>query len=234
MSNSRRLDYLGIAIGVLGLIPPVIELLRRDFQLALLFSLLLIVTFSWFLFAIQTGRGPHYQTTLMKKTLTLHDSGGRNATVRREQTIQARFGNLQGVWWKGNIVDGSLSDFQVDGGPPDEIERIGCSISFFKRFRNPLSKGERRTILWQYRAIDSFLSDQEASLTDAIPGTKRLELFIEFPADRLCRSAEFHVEVAGDDTQIHKGLEIQADGRRVFASVDSPKPGHTYRIDWSW
>ncbi len=234
MSNNRRLDYLGIAIGVLGLIPPVVELVRRDFQLAALFLLLLVVTFGWFLFAVQSGRGPHYQTTLMKKTLILRDSKGHFATVRREQTIQARFGNLQGIWWKGNIVDGSLVDFLVDGNDPDEIERIGCSVSFFKRFRNPLSKGERRTILWEYTALESFLSDHEASLTDSIPGTRRLELLIEFPVDRLCRHAEFHVEVAGDDTQTHDGLEIQADGRLIFASVDSPKPGHTYRIDWSW
>ena len=234
MNTERNRFWLGTGLGVLGLVAPVVEFARRDFQLAALYFLVLLLMFAWFFFSLRSGRGPHYETILMRKVLTIHDREGKLAEVRREQTIRARYGNLQGIWWKGNIVDGSMSNFKVDGETPDDIESLGCSKSFYKKFTNPLSKGEERTVIWTLQAADSLLSTREAFLHESIPATKRLEMEVNFPENRRCTSAEFHEEVAGYDTRRLDGPRVIGGGQKLFAPVKSPKDGHTYRIDWAW
>jgi len=234
MDTDSSRFWFGTGLAVLGLIPPIVEFVRRDFTLAILFTVVLLLMFALFYVSLFSGRGPQYETLLMKKVLTIQDRDGHLAEVRREQTIHARYGNLQGIWWKGNLVDGSMSEYKVDGDDPDEVEPLGSSLSFYKRFTNPLSKGEERTIFWSYKAANSFSGSNEAFIHDTIPGTKQLEMEINFPDQRKCASAEFHVEVAGHDTHTLDGLRRIANGKQLIAVVKWPKAGHTYRVDWRW
>jgi hypothetical protein len=235
LSTDRKLAWISLLIGILGLLPWLFDQVSKShYQLAILYCLLLILLLAFFFYTLFSGRGPHYETLLMKKILTLKDENGRSAEIRREQTVRARYDNLQGIWWKGNIVDGSMRDFFVDGTEPDDIETVGCSRSFYKRFKVPLSKGEEATLIWTFQADDSFLSEDETFLHETIPATRKLELEVNFPDRRRCGLSGFHVEVAGDDTRPQSGLVNNGQGKQLVAVVKAPKPGHTYRIDWTW
>lgn len=236
MSKDDYRFWLGIALGTLGLIASIVEFLKHDKnELAgAFFILLILLVFAWFFYAVRSGSGVHYDTLKMTKVLTIKDPQGLLAEVDRVQLIRARWGNLQGVWWRSNIADGSISDYQVDGAQPDAVEKLGNSLSFYKRFTNPLSKGEKKSIRWSFLAHNSFPTSQEAFLHETIPGTRELVLEVNFPSARKCLSAEFHEEIAGDATRLVDGLERTEDGGKLVACVKSPKAGHTYRIDWRW
>jgi hypothetical protein len=175
MDTQNRQFWLGIGLGILGLVPPVVEYAKRDFQLAALFVFILLLMFLWFYFSLRSGHGPHYETLLMKKVLTIKDPQGKLAEARCEQRIRAHYGNLQGIWRKNNVVDGSMSDFRVDGKPPDEIDKLGSNMSFYKRFTIPLSKGEERDVIWTFQATDSLLNAEEAFLHDTTSTIRQLE-----------------------------------------------------------
>lgn len=234
MNTEDNRFWLGIGLAILGLIPPAVEFAKKDIQFAVLYSAVFVLMLAWFFVSLRSGRGPHYETVLMRKMLTLRNREGKLAEVRREQTVRARYGNLEGIWWRGNIVDGTMSNFKVDGDDPDVIEPLGCSRSFYKRFTNPLSKGGKKTVIWSFNAVDSFLSSEESFLHETIPGMKELRLEVNFPDDRRCIAEEFHVEVAGDDTRTLSGLQKVNGGKQLIAVVKSPKPGRTYRLDWKW
>ena len=187
----------------------------------------------WFYFSLHCGHGPHYETLLMKKVLTIKDPQGRLAEARCEQRIRAHYGNLQGIWRKNNVVDGSMSDFRIDGKPPDEIDKLGSNMSFYKRFTIPLSKGEERDVIWTFQATDSLLNAEEAFLHDTTIGTKLLEMEVVFPDERGFISASFHEEVGGENSNPLPGLE-KIGHKKLVARKESPKPGYTYRIDWTW
>ncbi len=234
MNTDRKLAWISLVIGLLGLFPWLQEQIHnRNYQLAITYGSLIALLFIFFGYTLRSGKGPHYETLQMKKILTLLEDGQR-AEVRREQTIRARYDNLQGIWWKGNIVDGSMRDFAVDGKNPDRIESVGCSRSLYKEFRPPLSKGERITVIWTFQADNSFPSGHESFSHETIPATRNLEMVIHFPDKRRCVSEKFHVEVAGDDARPHDGLEKRGEGKLLVATVRTPKPGHTYTIDWIW
>ncbi len=233
MDTQHRQFWLGTGIGILGLVPSVVEYIKKDFQLATLYSLPLLILFLWFFASYRSGRGPHYETLLMKKVLTIKDPQGKLAEARCEQRIRTRYGNLHGIWRKNNVVDGCMNDFKVDGKPPDEIDKLGSNMSFYKRFTIPLSKGEERDVVWTFQAVDSLLSSEEAFLHDTTIGTKVLEMEVIFPDERGFTSASFHEEVGGEILEPLPGLE-KIGQKKLAAKVKSPKPGHTYRIDWTW
>jgi membrane protein implicated in regulation of membrane protease activity len=231
MNTDRMLAWVGLTIGILGLIP-----IFRDasLQLQIAYSVVLVLLVAFFVFVYRSGRGPSYETLLMKKVLTIEDKGGTLAGIKREQKIRARFGNLEGVWWRGNIADGTLSDFKVDGRDPDRTETVGGTLSLYKAFKRPLLRNEEKTILWSMKANGSFKNDSETFGHETVPKTKELVLEINFPTGRPCRNPIFYVQVAGNYVGPQDGLENNAYGQQLVATVHGPKQGHTYCVDWEW
>jgi len=226
--------WLSIAIGALGLFLSIAEWIRKDYLFALLFILLILMIFAWYRFSLHSNSGIHYETSELHMILDLQDAHGHSAILRRIQKIRARWGNLQGIWWRGIIGDGSLHSFQVDNAAPNKIEKLGTSIGLYKEFKIPLSKGEQHTVSWRCIATDSFPATEEAFLHIAIPGIRNLILEVNFPAQRKCLSAECHEDVGGDATQLLEGVERNQDGSQVKVATRHPRAGHTYRIDWTW
>lgn len=231
MSTDRMLAWVGVVIGLLGLIP-IFE--SANLQLRIAYSIILFLLLAGFIFLYRYGRGPIYETIRLRKVVTITQKDGSLAELRREQTIRVRYGSLDGIWWRGNSADGSLSEFKVDGNDPDKIETSAGEQSFYKAFQPPLPKGEEQQVNWSLQVIDSFKLAQESFEHNTIPWTKELEMEINFPHDRKCRNPRFYVKIAGDYVGPHDGMENIGDGLQLVAKVHAPKPGHTYCIGWAW
>ena len=231
MDTQNRQFWLGIGLGVLGLLASVVRFFKNELLLGILVIFILLLMFVLYFVSSASGRGPHYESLKMRKTLTIKDSRGKEAEASCEQRIRARFDNLQGIWRKNNVVDGSMSDFKVDGQPPDKIETFGSNKSFYKQFATPLSKGEEMDVIWTFKATDSLLDAEEAFLHETTVGTKELIMEVVFPDERGFTSASFHEEVGGEIIGSLAGLE-KTGQKRLSATVKSPKPG--YQGNWHW
>lgn len=181
MNTDRLLAWVGVAIGILGLIP-----IFRDAsnQVRLAYATGLVALLITFMVLYRAGKGPQYSTMSMKKTLTFTGGDRRYATLVREQRIKINYGSMNEIWCRNIVADGQIENFRIDGIPPDADDqaRLGCLLDVRKRFLRTLYRGDEETVAWSYDLVDSFPENQEFMDHDVTPGTRLLELVVELPA----------------------------------------------------
>jgi len=231
VSTDRMIGLAGLVIGLLGLIP-----IFRDAsaQVRSAYLVALALALALFVLTVINGRGPNYKTLLVRKVLTVFDTGGKLAEIRSEQTIRVRYGSLEGVWWNGLTADGTFSDPKANGKAPTQSKRFGPTLSYYHAFKPPLSRGETKTVVWSIKTHDSFTNANEALLHDTTPWTKRLIMEVNLPEGRPAKNPKLHVEVAGSYTETLDDPRNNGNGRQLVAEVNRPKQGHTYSLDWEW
>jgi len=198
--SDRQLAWFGIILrAFLGLIP-----IFRDAsnQLRLDCAVAVLTLLGAFLLLILQGTGPQYRTLSMKKTLEILDKDGSRARLYREQRIVVRYGQLGEIWCRNIVADGSISNLQIDGSPPDGRESTGCLLSICKKFKEPYFKGQEVTVIWTYERLDSFPAIHEALEHDVTPGMQHLELEVRLPEDRRAQRSGLHKLFAGEPAKL--------------------------------
>lgn len=231
MSTDRILAWVGVAIGILGLIP-----IFRDssLQLRVAYAVILLLLLVLFTFLYRSGRGPQYATRSMTKTLKIVESDGSLARMSREQRIRVNYGQLGEIWCRNIVADGSIQNLLIDNNPPDDEKKMGCLLSICKRFTTPLFRGQEASILWTYDLRDAFTEKNERIEHDVTPGTYYLELIVELPDSRPCRSATLHESVSGEPARLLPDPAIELHGTVLKAVVKRPSEGHTICLSWEW
>jgi hypothetical protein len=227
------LAWVGVGIGILGLIP---IFGGASVQLRIAYASALILLLVLFTVLYRIGRGPQYSTISMTKTLTFTEGNGNRATLVREQKIKVNYGSMREIWCRNIVADGRIADVQIDGVPlqDDDQEWLGCLLDIRKRFLRTLYRGDQESVVWSYDLIDSFPKQQEFIDHDVTPGTQLLELIVELRGDKLCRATRLEEKVAGEPSKQLKNPEILMNGTRIRAIVRSPKEGRTIRLSWQW
>lgn len=159
MSTDRMLAWVGVATGILGLIP---IFLNSSLQLRVVYAVTLVLLLALFFTLYRSGRGPQYATLSMKKTLEIVEADGSLARMRREQHIRVNYGQLSEIWCRNIVADGSIQNLQIDNEPPDDEKSMGCLLSICKRFSTPLFRGQEAIFVWTYDLLDSFPARTEA------------------------------------------------------------------------
>lgn len=231
MSTDRILAWVGVAIGMLGLIP-----IFRDspLQLRVAYTAILVLLLVLFAVLYRSGRGPQYSTLSMKKTLELVEPDGSLARMRREQRIRVNYGQLSEIWCRNIVADGNIQRVHIDGEQPDEEKKMGCLLSVCKRFDTPIFKGQEASIVWTYELVNSFLAKAEVLDHDVKQATRFLELTVIFPNNRPCRGAGLHELIAGDPERLLQSPTIESNGTLVKATIRRPEKGRTIRLTWDW
>jgi hypothetical protein len=233
LSADRILAWLGLTIGLLGLIP-IFRDSSAQLRLAYCFALLLLLI----LFAVlyRSGRGPQYSTLSMRKTLVLKASDGSHAELLREQKIRVNFSSMSEIWCRNIVADGSIANLRIDGVALQDVDQewLGCLLDIRKRFLRTLYRGDEESVLWSYDLINSFPKQKEFIDHDVTPGTQLLELVVELPEQRPCREARLEEKVAGEPSKQLKDPEILRSGTLVRATIRAPKEGRTIRLSWQW
>jgi hypothetical protein len=231
MSTDRILAWVGLAIGILGLIP-----IFRDSSLQLTIAYVVVLTLLVILFAFlyRSGRGPQYATLSMRKTLEIVEADGSLARMRREQRIRVNYGQLSEIWCRNIVADGSIQNLLIDNNPPDDEKRMGCLLSICKRFETPLFRGQEKTIVWTYELRNSFLARTEVLDHDVKQATRYLELTVVLPASRPCCGASMHELIAGDPEKLLPNPTIDMHGTILKAILKRPEKGRTIRLTWEW
>jgi hypothetical protein len=231
MNTDRVLAWVGVAIGILGLIP-----IFRDasLQLAIAYTIVLALLLILFAFLYRSGRGPQYATLSMKKTLRIVETDGSLARMSREQRIRVNYGQLSEIWCRNIVADGSIQNLLIDKSPPDDEKRMGCLLSICKRFSTPLFRGQEATILWTHELLNAFPAINERMEHDVTPETLYLELIVELPNSRPCRAATLHESVSGEPARLLPDPTIELHGTVLKAVVKRPREGRTICLSWEW
>jgi hypothetical protein len=231
MSTDRILAWVGVAIGILGLIPIFLD---SSMQLRLAYAVVLTLLLVLFAVLYRSGRGPQYATLSMKKTLEIVEADGSLAWMRREQRIRVNYGQLSEIWCRNIVADGSIHSLLIDNCPPDDEKRMGCLLSICKRFDNPLFRGQEKTIIWTYELRNSFSARTEVLDHDVKQATRYLELTVVLPVSRPCRGASLHELIAGDPDKLLPNPVIDMHGTVLKAILKHPEKGRTIRLTWEW
>ena len=233
MSTDRKIAWFGIGLSVLGLIP-----IFRDanVQIIVAYCLLFFALVGFFLYAAYRTSGPQYTTLSLKKELEIEDREGHLSHLKRIQRIRVNYGSVEEIWCRGIYADGKIDNFSVDGAAPPTHDRIesGHTVSLRKRFPEAIFSGHEATVEWSYDLHDSFPNSHEALESDIRHGTRKVELTVLLPTDRLCIKASMHLLAGGDPVSQLDDPEISEDRRSLRSIVWSPKSGHTLRLSWDW
>ncbi len=197
-NTDRSLACVGILIGLLGLIP-----IFRDSnaQVRVSYIAALVLLLVVFFVVYNSGRGPQYSTTSMRKHLRFLSEDGALATFTREQAIRINYGSMDEIWCRNIVADGKIQNVRVDGQPPlpEDQQRLGCLLDVRKKFGGSLYKGQTAKICWSHDLLDSFPNRREFIDHDVTPSTKCLELIVELPrGQRKFENAKLEERVAGE------------------------------------
>jgi hypothetical protein len=231
LNTDRLLAWVGVVIGILGLIP-----IFRDsaVQFQLVYGVTLCVLLVLFVVLYRTGRGPQYETLSIRKTLEIVTADGSFARMRREQRIRVRYGQLSEIWCRNIVADGSIRNLLIDDSPPDDAKTLGCLLSICKRFRAPIFRNQQIDIVWSYELHQAFLAKSERLEHDVTPGTHLLELVVILPKARPSLGASLHELVAGEPAQPLDNPTVGQRSTVLKSTVKRPKEGRTVCLSWEW
>lgn len=231
MSTDRKLAWLGLLVGLIGLIPVLHE---ASFKLSTLLVLLLVAVGSYLVYSEWQVTRSAMTTLELEKKVVIHDAGGTNSTLTRRQKIRANYAFLGEIWFRNMVTDGSFGPVTIDGVPPAMITRMGCLLSYSKRFTPPLSRGTVCEVRLTCDVADSFPSTEEGLLHEVAQDTRLLYLKVELPSARVCKTAALYLEAAGEPARELEKPEISFDRRLITSTIKMPITGYTYHLHWTW
>lgn len=231
MSVDRRLAWIGLFVGIAGLIPALKE---TGWGWALALTVVLMAIGGYLVYSEWSSTRTAVTVLSLEKKVVIHDKNGARATLTRVQKIRVNQGWLQEYWFRNMVADGSFGPFMIDGQEPAQSAKLGCLVSHAKRFDRPLSKGTEREIRLECDVQGCFTANQEGLLHDVAQDTRVLVLKVELPADRVCRERRLLVEAAGEPDKELETPELSGDHRTITATIKRPKTGFTYHLYWTW
>ena len=218
MSTDRKLAWAGLALGIVGLIPLFKEQ-AWGWTLAVLLAMLLVG--GYLVYSEWSSTRTAVTILSLRKKAVIHDIQGKTARLERVQKIRVNYGWLSEYWFRNMVTDGSFGPFTIDGDPPAQTEKLGCLVSYSKRFDKPLSRGTVRDLRLECDVQDCFLSKDEGLLHDVAQDTRLLILEVELPANRLCQDARLVLEAAGEPSSELEKPEVSADHRTISATMQA-------------
>jgi hypothetical protein len=231
VSIDRKLAWVALLIGVAGLIPAFKE---AGWAWTLPIILFLLAIGGYLAYSEWSSTRTAVSILSLEKKVVIHDRSGANASLVRVQKIRVNQGWLSEYWFRNMVSDGQFGAFTIDGEAPSESKRLGCLVSYSKRFEKPLSKGTVRELKLACEPQDSFLARDEGLLHDVAQDTHELILKVELPADRVCLEARLLLEAAGEPAKELQKPEVAEDRRTITATIKRPKTGFTYNLCWWW
>jgi hypothetical protein len=226
LDKNDLLAWLGVLLGV----PALIELfVQHQYAIAVLIFIQIGVLI-WLFFFLNR---PAYTLLEVAKTLTIHDPGGKSATLTRTQWARPNQSGLSQFWCKNLGADGEIKNIRIDGKPVSATDmRVSCRVlSIRKIFDKRLGWRKKFRVEVAYDLEDSFCAAEESLIHSVDYDTKVLKMRIELP--KKCFDAQFFYRL-GDDERKAGEIDIREDRLVLDAQCRNPKIGADYYVSWTW
>ncbi|UJP05342.1 MAG: hypothetical protein LZF61_11010 [Nitrosomonas sp.] len=168
----------------------------------------------------------------LKKTLTVHDSGGNKATLTQIQMTTSCHADNSEYWFRNIRAVGSISNFRINDHSPDEQKKEGDNYQLCMRISPELKliDGAGLTLTYEYQ--DAF-TQNEGMLSHIVDDdTRQLRMTIQLPEGRTVSTARFFCQY---DDREEALLPPTVTGKTIIeAVVENPKIGAEYCLQWRW
>lgn len=168
----------------------------------------------------------------LRKILTIHDTGGSQATLTQKQMTTACHVENSEYWFRNIRAMGSISNFKVNDSDPAEqiIENGNYQVCMKLPSGLKAIDGSDLTLSYEYK--DAF-TQTEGVLSHVIDDdTQQLHLIVELPKGRPISSARFFCK--------HDGIEeallppVVTGQTKIEADIKNPELGAEYCLQWNW
>lgn len=168
----------------------------------------------------------------LRKTLTVHDTCGKKATLTQTQMTTACHAGNSEYWFKNIRAIGSVSNFRVNNGDPAEQRKENDSYQVCMKFPPELKviNGSGLTLTCQYEGA---FTHNEGMLSHVVDDdTQRLHMTVELPSGRTVATARFFCIQNGKEEAL---LPPVVSGQtKIDAEMQNPKRGAEYCLHWNW
>ncbi len=168
----------------------------------------------------------------LKKTLTVHDTGGSKATLTQTQeTTACHIANSE-YWFKNIRAMGSISNFKVNSGSLSDPIKDNGSYKVCMKFPPELNMITGSDLTLSYEYEDAF-TQTESTLSHIVDNdTRRLHLIVELPEGRAISSARLFCIQNGKEESLLPPVVIGE--TKIEADIKNPKLGAEYCLQWNW
>jgi hypothetical protein len=230
MTTDRALAIAGVLIGIPGFC---LLFMSDKWVHGVLLLLVAVALGLWWMYANWRNKQPIFTIIDLKKKLIIHADDGSKATLTRIQKARV---NHKGIaeWWCRNLsADGTLTNFLIDGKPPDEILKVSGTTQVCRRFAYPKDRGDIWESVLTYDLENSFMRPREENVH--YTGFKIATMSIEIDLPRACKSAELRFTFGGQQPELlNIKPTISPDRRNISVKIKRPRLGGQYHLCFEW
>lgn len=231
VSNDRKIAWVALLIGVVGLIPIFRE---SNWKWSALVVLIVALIGAYLIYTEWRFTRSAITTLSLKKHVVISDIGGTKAKLIRTQTVRANYAFVNETWFRNMVTDGNFGPVTIDGESPSRVATMGCLTSYMKMFNPPLSRGMKKEVRLECDVSNSFPASEEGLLHEVAQDTRHLILEVQLPKERVCKTAQLLLEAAGEPARKLDDPEISDDRCTIRSTIKMPHTGYTYHLHWTW
>lgn len=193
--------------------------------LAIIISVVLGIIWYWL------NKQP-FTILMIEKTLIIYDVNGKKANLCRKQNTRANHKGLTEFWCRNISADGSISNICINNEKPVETRVEAGDLQVCARFKKPKHAGDKFNLVISYDLENAFQQQTESLIHVVSMETKNLKMRVEFPKDRLPKTATATLRFGGDTYKELPAPEIF--GNTVIMEIKKPRLGAEYCLEWEW
>jgi hypothetical protein len=198
------------------------------------FALLFAASLLW---ARHTSDQANTSILDISKVVTIHDVGGKKATVVRRQRERV---NREIASWTFTMVgirsDGPIENLRINNvalGAHEHEVRMGA-LKISKTWNELKRKGEIIETELSYDVINTFLKSKETTTQDISYSVGKIKVEVNLPHNRPCKIARALLSYNSLPSQILAPPEVTNKQSKITFEREKPKQGEQYLVEWEW
>lgn len=171
-----------------------------------------------------------YRVLDYEMTLTLEDSKGAAAVLRRRQRVQFQQDGVAAIldhFWG----DGILAGYQTSAGQVIDSFKDGARRHLMIELHQPMARGQILEFTVERRVLETFFGTEGWEETTIDHPIQQLSRTIRFPKARPCQTA--HLEQRGQVLPLHV-FTTPSGATELRVRIPKARTDTPYIIRWTW
>jgi len=221
------LDIVGIFISVISL---GLLIANEYFLLVVLISVAVCVIL---FFTYKHATSEQYDMKEVHYEYLLKDEQGEIADVKKTKIFKINEKNISHIFDHRISTTGQVEDITTNIGTISEVKDSGGALSVVTAFDEPLVLNDVITHILQYRGLNSFTEKDES--VSCVIGHKleKGSIKLTFPDTRMPTNIKATSILRNRKKDVSKST-LSKENTSYVLSINKPKTGAVYALEWTW